>query len=294
LETMEMRISRLHPQFGVDVHGVDLRQATETVLYPQIREVFEKHSLVLFRGQHLSDAEHLAFARLFGPIEDRSNIRMDGAPKVSYNVSNEDGDGGVLSEDDLHLLNLKSNMLWHTDSTFLPCPALANVLQARVVPAEGGATEYVSTRAGFRALGPAMRERLRTLTFRHRYSHSRARIDPKLAEQDKFTMWRDQEWQAVWRNPVTGEDALYVASHAFAVPGMGEDEGAELIEDLIAAVTQPDAVYAHSWQPGDVIVWDERATLHRGTPWPYEQPRTLVSCCVSARAIDGLDTVRPG
>lgn len=289
----EIRTSPLHRTFGVEVQDVDLRQATQTVLYPALRDLFERHSLLLFRNQHLDNDEHLAFSQLIGPIEDRSNLRMDGAPKVSHNVSNEDGEGGVLSEGDAHLLNLKSNMLWHTDSTFLPTPALANVLQARIVPSEGGATEFASTRAGFRALDPALQERLRALTFRHRYSHSRARIDPELAKLAKFAMWPDQEWRAVWKNPVTGEEALYIASHVFEVIGIPAAEGAALVDGLIEAMTVPDAVYAHAWQPGDVVVWDERAVLHRGTPWPYDQARTLVSCCISATAADGLDRMRP-
>ena len=184
-------------------------------------------------------------------------------------------------------------MLWHTDSTFLPTPALANVLQARVVPRKGGDTEFVSTRAGFGALEPAMQQRLRGMTFRHRYSHSRARIDPDLARLALFTMWPDTEWRAVWRNPVTGTEAVYVASHAFAASGMEEDEGQNFIDDLIERLTGPSHVYAHHWRPGDVLVWDERATLHRGTPWPYDQARTLVSCCISAGDADGLPATRP-
>jgi alpha-ketoglutarate-dependent 2,4-dichlorophenoxyacetate dioxygenase len=278
--------------FGLEVHDVDLRQVSEDALYPQLRDLFERHSLLLFRDQHLSDDEQLAFATLFGPIEDRSNVRMDGAPQISYGVSNENPEGGVFSDDDLRLLNLKSNMLWHTDSTFLPIPALANVLQARVVPTHGGATEFVSTRAGLAALEPAMQEQLRQLSFHHRYSHSRARIDPRLAEQESIAMWDDREWRAVWANPVSGEEALYIASHAFAARGMATDDGTALIDKLIDAVTAPEAIYSHLWHPGDVLVWDERATLHRGTPWPYDQPRTLVSCCVSTRSIDGLDAMR--
>ena len=288
-----MKTAPLHRAFGVDVSDVDLRQVTATHLYAEMRSLFEAHSLLLFRAQHLSDEHHLAFAKLFGPIEDRSNARMDGPARISYNVSNQNPDGSLYGEDDMRLLNLRSNMLWHTDSTFLPAPALANVLQARVVPDEGGATEFVSTRAGFSGLAPERRERLRELSFMHRYSHSRARIDPVLAQQPKFTMWADQEWRAVWANPVTGEEALYIASHAFEVSGMEADAGAKLIDDLLDAMTQADAVYSHAWQPGDVIVWDERAVLHRGTPWPYDQPRTLVSCCVTATSADGLDTMRP-
>ena len=283
-----MQTTPLHKQFGVEVHDLDLRQVSAETGYPDLRAAFEVYSLLLFRNQHLDDAAHLAFGRLFGPIEDRSNVRMDGKPSISYGVSNETEDGGVYDEDDLKLLGLKANMLWHTDSTFLPVPALANVLQARIVPSQGGATEFVSTRAGFQSLEPALQEQLGALTFHHRYAHSRARIDPRLAQLEMFTMWPDTEWQAVWRNPITGEEAVYIASHAFAVGGMKETEGTRLIDDLIERMTRPEHVYAHFWQPGDVLVWDERATLHRGTPWPYDEPRTLVSCCVSAGAVDGL------
>ena len=288
-----LRTTALHPEFGVEVHGVDLREVTTDHLYPAIRALFEQQSLLLFSGQHLADEEHLAFGRLFGPIEDRSNRLMDGKPRISYGVSNETDDGGVYDEDDLRLLDLKANMLWHTDSTFLPVPALANVLQARVVPSEGGATEFVSTRAGFQSLEPDLQARLRGLTFHHRYAHSRRRIDPELANIEKIAMWPDTEWKAVWRNPITGDETLYIASHAFAVSGMGEAEGAAFIDGLIERITRPEHIYTHDWRPGDVLVWDERATLHRGTPWPYEQARTLVSCCVSAGEADGLSTMRP-
>ena len=151
----------------------------------------------------------------------------------------------------------------------------------------------MSTRAGFARLAPELQDRLRNLSFTHCYSHSRARIDPVLAQQPRFTMWADQEWRAVWTNPVTGEDALYIASHAFEASGMEADAGAKLIDELLEAMTPADAVYSHNWQPGDVIVWDERAVLHRGTPWPYDQARTLVSCCVTATSADGLDSMRP-
>lgn len=284
---------KLHPLFGVEIRSCDLRTSEDPRVFSAIREAFETHSLLLFKHQHLSDEEHLAFAKLFGPIEDRSNIRMDGAPKIS-DVSNEAEEGGVMDESNLRLLDLQANMLWHTDSTFLPVPALANILQARVVPQEGGATEFASTRVGFAALRSEMQEQLRAMTFHHRYSHSRARIDPELAKLKRFTMWPDTQWRAVWANPVTGEESIYIASHVYAVSGMNAEEGDQFVQDLIAQLTEPSAVYAHAWEPGDVIVWDERAVLHRGTPWPYDQPRTLVSVCVSAGDSDGLNSMRPG
>jgi alpha-ketoglutarate-dependent 2,4-dichlorophenoxyacetate dioxygenase len=285
-----MRTTPLHAKFGVEVHHIDLRLVRADAGYSQIRAAFEEHSLLLFRNQHLDDDEQLAFARLFGPLEDRED-RPE--PKIGA-LSNLRDDGTLAPENDLKTLNLKANQLWHTDSTFLPVPALANILQARVVTSRGGETEFVSTRAGWRDLDPGLKARARDAVLWHRFSHSRARIDAELARQPHITKWKDQAWRAVWPNPVSGEEALYIASHAYAVEGLKDAEGAALIDALIAAMTRPAAIYTHRWRPGDVLIWDERALLHRGRPWPYDQPRTLVSICVTARDADGLASVRPG
>ncbi|RBI85945.1 TauD/TfdA family dioxygenase [Rhodosalinus halophilus] len=283
----------LTPAFGVEVRGVRLDEVTESRLFPEIRAAFEAHSALLFRDQALSPEAHLRLARLFGPIEDRkADERAEGEAFEIPEVSNLRAEGGTWGETDLATLNLKANMLWHTDSTFLPVPALTNILVARVVPSEGGATELASTRAAFAAMSPERQDQLRRLRLRHRYSHSRAQISPELAELPMFNKWDDQVWPAVWRNPVNGAEAVYVASHACAVEGMDAAEGRALIAELIEACTRPEFVYAHRWRPGDVLIWDQRAVMHRGTPWPYEEPRKLTSICVSATPADGLDTMR--
>jgi len=285
-----VRISPLHPDFGVEVHDIDLKAITAERGYREIRQLFEEHTLLLFRDQDLPDDAHLAFGELFGPIEDRYSRAK---PEISP-VANIDDAGKVISsEQDRHLMNLRANFLWHTDSTFLPVPALANVLQARVVPPVGGNTELVSTRAGFARLSPDVQDRLRGTVFRHRYAHSRAKIDPELAKGEFFTIWRDQCWKAVWTNPVTGAESLYIASHVCGAEGMEDADAQAFADELVDAMTVPDAIYSHAWRPGDVLFWDERAALHRGTPWPYELPRKLVSICVSLQAHDGLEQMRP-
>jgi alpha-ketoglutarate-dependent 2,4-dichlorophenoxyacetate dioxygenase len=281
-----MDLRPLHPDFGVEVTGVDLRDATADHLYPGIRDAFERHSLLLFRNQNLAPRAHQDLAGLFGPIEVRSKDPRE-KPKLSM-VSNRDAAASLSHDDRLRLLNLQSNFLWHTDSTFLPVPALANILAAKVVTSTGGETELVSTRAGWRRLPEETRERLRRAVFLHRYAHSRAKISKELAEDELFTMWPDQAWRAVWPNPVTGEEALYIASHVYGVRGMEPREGESLVEELMAKMTPPEAIYAHRWEVGDVLIWDERATLHRGRPWPYEEERSLASFCVSVTAADGL------
>jgi len=287
-----MRTTPLHPRFGVEIHDVDLRRVTAADGYPAIRAAFEAQSLLLFRGQRLDDEAHLALGALFGPIEDRSQGLNGPKPRMD-NVTNRLADDRIAPEDDFHTLNLKANQLWHTDSTFLPVPALANILAARVLSSRGGETEFASTRAAWHDLPEKPKVRARNAVLRHRVAHSRAKISPELARDEKFTKWADQAWKAVWRNPLSGEDALYVASHAFAVDGLPDAEGQALIDELIAFATRPGTVYTHAWRPGDVLIWDERAMLHRGRPWPYDEERTLASICVSARDVDGLDRMRP-
>ncbi len=287
-----MHFSALHPMFGVEVHGVDLRTVTAQGAYPALRSAFEEHSLLLFRGQLFDDEAHLAFGALWGPIEDRSMGRNGPQPQLD-NVSNLRADQSIAPADDMLTLNLMGNQLWHTDSTFLPVPALANILAARVLSSFGGETELVSTRAAWRDMPAPLKARLRHAVLGHRLAHSRARISAELAQQQRITRWADQYWRAVWPNPHNGLEALYIASHAFAVDHLPPDEAQALIDAAVAFATRPEAVYTHGWQLGDVLVWDERATLHRGRPWPYEEERTLASICISARDVDGLDRVRP-
>ena len=144
-----MRTTPLHRDFGVEVHDVSLKEITATQGYDELRRLFEEHSLLLFRDQDLSDEAQLEFGALFGPLEDRHDRPK---PEISP-VANLDATGAVIASDaDTHVKNLRANFLWHTDSTFLPVPALVNVLQARILPNQGGETELVSTRAGFARL----------------------------------------------------------------------------------------------------------------------------------------------
>lgn len=283
----------LTPAFGVEVSGLSLQDAAHGDGFDRLRALFESHSALLFRNQEVTDETHLALAGRFGPIEDRlaDERKPDEAYKVPQ-VSNVREDGAVSGEMDLHTLNLKANMLWHADSTFLPNPALTNILVARVVTSSGGATELASTRAAWAEMPEALKSRIRGRGIWHKYSHSRARISPELAAMPMFHKWPDQHWKAVWTNPANGTEALYVASHAYLVDGYSEAESQALLDELIAFCTQEAYRYAHSWQVGDVLIWDQRAVLHRATPWPYEEPRTLSSLCVTATADDGLAQMR--
>jgi len=292
-ETQSIQTKPLNPQFGVEVCGVDLSEVTATNLFPQIRALFEEHSALLFRAQDISDEKHMELAALFGPIEDRqADERKPGEAFEVPKVSNVLEDGSTSGEMDLKTLNLKTNFLWHSDSTFLPVPSLVNILIGRVVTTEGGATELASTRAAWANMPEALKAKVRGRGIWHRYSHSRRKISPELADLPMFNKWPDTHWNAVWENPINGREALYVASHAFEIDGYDGAESEVLLRELTDYCTQPAFVYSHPWSVGDVLLWDQRAVMHRGTPWPYEQPRTLSSICSSVTEADGLDRMR--
>lgn len=282
----------LTESFGVKVHDINLSEITLGGEYPALRVLFEEYSALLFTGQDLQPEEHLRLAEMFGPVEDRKkDERMPGtAPEVAL-VSNETTDG-VTGEMDLHTLHLKANQQWHIDSTFMPVPSLCNILTAKVVTTTGGQTELASTRAAWAAMPETLKARIRGKVLGHNYRRSRERISIELADLPMFNKWPPQHWPSVWVNPVNKREALYIASHVFEVEGMDPSDGEDLIDELIGFCTQPQFVYSHSWKVGDVLMWDQRATLHRGTPWPYEQPRTLASVCCSLTDGDGLAKTR--
>lgn len=279
--------------FGVEVHGLDIMDVSEGATFDAVRALFEEHSALLFRGQAMTGEKHIELAALFGPIEDRqADERKPGEAFKIPEVSNVREDGSTSAEMDLHTLNLKSNFLWHSDSTFLPVPSLVNILTAKIVTTEGGATELACTRAAWAEMPEALKVRIAGHGIWHRFSHSRKKISEELSRLPMFNKWPDQHWKSVWTNPVNGREALYLASHAFLVDGYDEAESAALLDELIAFCTQPRFVYAHQWAVGDVMLWDQRAVMHRGTPWPYEQPRKLASICSSVRDGDGLPQMR--
>ena len=163
------------------------------------------------------------------------------------------------------------------------------------VDAASGAT-YESmnpyTGQAWATMPETLKSRIRDHYFRHQYSHSRRKVNANLAMEKKFTHWGEQVWKAIWKNPVNGEEALYFASHTCGVVGMDDDEALALIDELMAFCTQDRFIYTHHWQHGDVLLWDERAMLHRAAPWNYAEARTLESVCLSVTDSDGFPGMR--
>jgi alpha-ketoglutarate-dependent 2,4-dichlorophenoxyacetate dioxygenase len=202
-----------------------------------------------------------------------------------------DEKGNVVPEDHRLALENKANQLWHTDSSFKRVPALASVLSSRIIPGRGGETGYVSTRLAFERLDPALQRRLENSFAWHEYAYSRGKIAPDLAGPAERAALPPQRWRLIWKNPINGRKALYMASHTCAIEGMELKAARELLAELTEAATAPGASYLHSWRKGDVVMWDNRATMHRGWPWPAREPRYMVRSTISATAVDGLEAM---
>jgi len=288
-----MEIVPLGPGFAAELRGVTLADvAADEAAYNATRAAFEEHSVIVFRGQEVTDETQLAFSRRFGPLE----VTKVGSLGVGTNLvilSTIDENGKVVPADHRLALRNKANQLWHTDSTFKRVPALASVLSARIIPARGGETEYVSTRLALEGLEDASRKRLENSFAWHDYAHSRGQIAPDLASAEERAALPPQCWRMVWTNPVNGRRALYLASHAYAIEGMEQAAAQKLLAELMDAVTAPGLSYVHHWHNGDVVMWDNRATMHRGRPWPAHEARLMVRTTISATEADGLESVLP-
>jgi alpha-ketoglutarate-dependent 2,4-dichlorophenoxyacetate dioxygenase len=286
-----MDIVPLGPGFAAELRGVTLEDvASDDAACAAVRAAFEEHSVLVFRGQDVTDEIQLAFSRRFGPPE-VTKVGSQGTGSHFVILSTIGPDGKVVPADHRLSLRARANQLWHTDSSFKRVPALASVLSARIIPARGGETEYVSTRLAFERLDPALRNKLQESFAWHDYAHSRSQIAPDLASPEERAALPPQCWRMVWTNPVNGRGAIYLASHAYAVEGMEAAAGKKLIDELIEAATAAGTSYLHPWREGDVVMWDNRATLHRGRPWPAHEPRLMVRTTISATAADGVDTM---
>ena len=283
---MTIAIFPITENFAAEIGDVDLSQPVAVADITAIKKAFWKYSLLIFPEQKLTTQQHLSFARNFGPLETTINIFRKGHQlRISEelaDVSNISAENKLLDRAGRqHLYNL-GNRLWHTDSSFRQLPALCSLLYSRSIPPVGGHTEFADQRAAYDALSDEMKKRLEGLIAEHSIFHSRARLG--------FADFSDDERQAlpavpqvlVRTIPQNNRKSLYVASHIGKILGMPVDEGKVLADQLIAHVTQRQFVYTHRWRVHDLVMWDNRCTMHRGTEfddarWPRDMQRATVS-----------------
>ena len=270
----QLTVKLVHPAFAAEVSGVDLTQSLDDGTFERIAVAFDDHSVLVFPGQALSDVQQMAFSERWGPLE--TTVRtLGGEDRLGAHIvdlSNTDPDGKLMGWEDRRMLYQSGNQLWHSDSSFKPVPAHSSALSARVIPPEGGETEFASMRVAYEHLAEDVRldENLRRdldrLIVVHSFGFSRSMIDPGIGTE----IGRDYppvRHALVRANPRNGRKALYIGSHAWYIEGLGLDEGRMLIAKLLEHTVRADRVYRHRWQVGDLVMWDNRCALHRGRLW---------------------------
>jgi alpha-ketoglutarate-dependent 2,4-dichlorophenoxyacetate dioxygenase len=267
----------LHPLFGAEISGVDVRRINDPT-FRDIAAAFNEHSVLLFRRQTLSDEEQIAFSERFGPLETTiRTINSQGRhrPEIS-NLANVDAEDQLIPSGDRRNLFNAGNQMWHTDSSFKRVPALASLLSGREVPPEGGETQFASMRVGYERLSPAMKQFLEGKVAIHSFEYSRGLIGEDLLPPEHAAQVPPVPQALVRANPVHGRKAFFVASHACEIVGMPTDEARALLRELLALATRPELVYTHRWQAGDLVMWDNRCVLHRGRPWDESKYRRVM------------------
>src|ERR1700691_3852508 len=280
--TMAITIYPVTPDFAAEIGDVDLSRTIGPSDVDAIKQAFAKYAVLIFPDQHLSQDQHLDFAKHFGPLETTIALyRKDAQLRVRKefaDVSNLSPDNKVWGKDSRQRMFQLGNRLWHTDSSFKRLPARASLLYARSIPPLGGHTEFADERAAYDALSDEMKRRLGSLVAEHSIFNSRARLG--------FTEFSDEERQGmppvpqvvVRTIPESGRKSLYLASHAGRILGMPEHDGRALID---AHATQRQFVYTHRWRIHDLVIWDNRCTMHRGTEfddlrWKRDMQRATV------------------
>ena len=290
---MAIELTPLHPTLGASVRGVDLTRPVLPEVFGEIDAAFNRYGILVFPEQTVTDEQQLAFSRFFGPLEVNPNYagaKMRLRPDVA-DISNLDAEGRVLARDDRRNLFNLGNQLWHTDSSFKRIPAKCSLLSARELPAPSpmgdGETEFADLRAAWDALPAAKKAELDGLIVEHSIFRSRSQIGFADFNDQIFKQLPPVSQALVRHHRYSGRTSLYLASHASHIIGWPVEEGRALIEELIAFATQPQFVYRHRWTVGDLVMWDNRCTMHRGRPYDDSQRRVLHRTTVS----DGADTL---
>lgn len=299
---MSITVQPVTSDFVAEIGDVDLSASLSTDTVQNIKDAFSKYAVLVFPDQHLIAEQHLAVAAHFGPIEiSKGKHRSDERTRsgVAFaDISNLNDDGSVWDADSRVRRDKLANRLWHTDASFKYIPGRCSLLYAREVPLIGGHTQFADMRAAYDALPATMRERLRGLVAEHSIYTSRARIGfDEFIEGERDNM--SFVPQVIVRTLADGaRKSLYVASHAGRVFGMDAEEGSALIDELIAHATQAQFVQIHRWRTHDLVIWDNRCTMHRGTEfddlrWRRDLMRVTVSDEINSCEREGIPIPQP-
>ena len=275
-----MNVKELHPGFAAEVTGLDLRQPPGATLVAEIEQAIYRHPVLVLRNQDLTDDQHIEFTRPFGDLQlsteyitEKGEHRL---PALMIDASNVGKDNRTFGAGDARRMNGLGSRRWHTDGSHKERPVKYSLLAARTVTKQGGETQFADMRGAYDALPDDLKERVDDLVVEHSLLHSRRMVGFAEATEIEKARLVATHQRLVRRHPATGRKSLYLSSHASHVVGWPLPEGLDLLYELVDRATQPQFVYTHAWQLFDIVMWDNRVTMHRARRHhPETDPRDM-------------------
>jgi alpha-ketoglutarate-dependent 2,4-dichlorophenoxyacetate dioxygenase len=270
---MSLSVQKMPDAFAAEILGADLRQEPGRTLIDTVNAAVAEHAVVVLRNQTITDEEQVRFSRAFGPLELPPQINLRGSirrrrlgPEL-YDVSNLDEHGNFLPAESLQLASNRANEEFHTDSSFNALPTKWSLLSARILPPFGADTQFVDTRAVYDALPKELLEKAQDAVAEHYFWKTRGRAGFGAITEDMRRAMPPVTHPLVRVIPESGRRALYIGNHTTHIVGWPRAAGERFLDELNGFATQPQFIYTHRWRPGDFVIWDNRCTVHRATPY---------------------------
>jgi len=275
--TVDLKIQTLHPALGAEVVGLDLAESMDDETFQAIRDAWMKHLVLAFPNQALSEEQQITFSQRFGALEEHHQdiIKSRSSPQI-FRVSNVNDEGNMMASDHPSVAQISLAQRWHTDSSYRAVPSMGSILHGIEVTKEGGETCFSNMYMVYDALNLATKRRITGCRARHDFGHL-----TKLAPVKPLTESERQAMPPVWqpmvrKHPWTGRPSLFISPiYNDAIEGMNDDEAAELLTELTEFAGRDEFVYRHRWTQGDVVMWDNRCTMHRVTPYDLNLRRVM-------------------
>ncbi|MEC7971735.1 MAG: TauD/TfdA family dioxygenase [Pseudomonadota bacterium] len=277
---MAVEIRQVGDKFAGEVTGIDLTKPLSTESVSAIHDGMDEYAVLFFRGQPLTADEQLAFSKQLGEIEHAigTSLRDDKdarLPTTFADVSNLDRDERPFDINDRRRLFAIGNRLWHSDSSFKVIPAKYSILHAISIPSRGGNTEFAHMPSAYDALDEEIKGEIDDLICEHSQIFSRQQVGFTELTKEEIERFEPVRQRLIRRHPKTGRKSLYLSSHAGRIDGLSVPDAKLLLLDLVNHATQKKFVYIHKWQMGDLVMWDNRQTMHRVRPFPVNEPRDM-------------------
>ncbi len=272
---MSFTAKPLHPLFAAEVLGADLRQPPTPELTAFINATMNRYAVAVLRDQNIDDDQQLAFAKTFGTLEPAPAVVDQHLHRLKHremvDISNLDVDGSVMAADDRRRMFNFGNLLWHSDSSFKATPAQYSMLHARAIPPSGGETEFADMRAAYDELPQEQQALIEPLICDHSLIYSRALLGFDDFTPEEKLQFAPVPQRLVRRHPGSGRRSVYLSAHIGTIHGWRRPEAMVLIRELTEHATQRRFVYRHEWRTHDLVIWDNRCTMHRARPFDDRQ-----------------------